>query len=242
MTRWDDHLNQTHRMPDFQPLEYMITGRYVGEIVRLIIVEAVETAGLFNGELPISLREPYSLDTSIVAAIIADDTAAFSTSSKLLQTRHPSSVTPTVADLFFLRTVCAAVSGRAAGYLATSIHALWQLKNGAEAASPDVDSLAEEVQMEACTPTTTDDTTPSPPPKITIACEGSVINKFPGFRDSCQRYISEIIAYECATLREELLDDDSVLEDTVILAPAREGAIFGAAVAVACLEEDAHSE
>jgi hexokinase len=70
-TRWDDYLNLTHIHPDFQPFEHLISGRYLGEIARLIIVEAVQTAGLFSGELPENLKLPYSLDTGILAVFEA---------------------------------------------------------------------------------------------------------------------------------------------------------------------------
>ena len=66
-TRWDDYLNKMHVRPDFQPLEHLISGRYLGEIVRLILVEAVQVAGLFGGEVPSGLLNAYSLDTSILA-------------------------------------------------------------------------------------------------------------------------------------------------------------------------------
>ena len=67
-TRWDDYLNLTHMHPDFQPFEHLISGRYLGEIVRLILLEAVQRAGLFGGQIPDSLRQPYNLDTGILAA------------------------------------------------------------------------------------------------------------------------------------------------------------------------------
>lgn len=67
-SRWDDHLNQAHNMPDFQPLEYKAGGRFLGEIVRLVLVEGVETAGLFHGEMPVGLNQPYALDTGVIAA------------------------------------------------------------------------------------------------------------------------------------------------------------------------------
>ena len=70
-TRWDECLNLMHIRPDFQPFEYLITGRYISEIVRLIILEAVETAGLFSGVVPDKLHEPYALDTAIMAVIEA---------------------------------------------------------------------------------------------------------------------------------------------------------------------------
>ena len=68
-TRWDDYLNITHTRPDFQPFEHLISGRYLGEIIRLILLEAIGTAGLFNGEIPDKFSEPYSLDTGIIAVI-----------------------------------------------------------------------------------------------------------------------------------------------------------------------------
>jgi hexokinase len=73
MTRWDDYVNRTHNLPDYQPFEYLIGGRYLGEIVRLIIIEAVQTAGLFRNQIPERLLEAYSLETSLLAAIEAYD-------------------------------------------------------------------------------------------------------------------------------------------------------------------------
>lgn len=66
-SRWDDHLNETHALPDFQPLEQKVGGRYLGEIVRLILVEAIQTCGLFDGQMPERLQEPYALDTGVIA-------------------------------------------------------------------------------------------------------------------------------------------------------------------------------
>jgi hexokinase len=69
VTRWDEDLNRNHMRPDFQPFEHLVSGRYLGEIVRLILVEAIRTAGLFGGETPARLAEPYALDTGTLAAI-----------------------------------------------------------------------------------------------------------------------------------------------------------------------------
>jgi hexokinase len=68
MTRWDDYLNKHHDFPDFQPLEYMIGGRCMGELVRLVLLEAIQTTGLFGGYFPDGLLEPFALETSTTAA------------------------------------------------------------------------------------------------------------------------------------------------------------------------------
>jgi hexokinase len=69
MTRWDIQLNDSHVRPDFQPLEHLLSGRYLGEIARLVLVEGVQNFNLFDGILPVSLEEAYSLDTELLAKI-----------------------------------------------------------------------------------------------------------------------------------------------------------------------------
>lgn len=217
MTRWDDYLNCTHLRPDYQPLEYMITGRYLGEIVRLIMVEAVETARLFNGNLPHSMREPYSLDTSIVAFIEEDSSPSLSASAALLQKQHTFPNLPSPEDLRFLRRICQTVSRRAAGYLATAIHSMWCLRNEVEfPSSPITDSLDKE------SPEITVIESEDSSKNLSIACDGTVINKYPGFQDACQAYLNK--------LTEETHPGTGA---SIRLNPAPESAILGAAVAVA---------
>ena len=218
MTRWDDYLNRTHMRPDYQPLEYMITGRYLGEIVRLIIVEAVETAGLFGGELPHSMREPYSFDTSIVAFIEEDSSVSMASSAALLQKEHIFPSYPPVEDLRFLRRVCQVVSRRAAGYLATAIHSMWCLRNEVE--FPITASVTDSLVKES--PEVTVLESDESAKNLTIACDGTVINKYPGFRDTCQNYLDKL---------SELTNPET--KSAIRLEPAPESAILGAAVAVA---------
>ncbi|KAJ5975311.1 Hexokinase-1 [Penicillium waksmanii] len=217
MSRWDDFLNRTHLRPDYQPLEYMITGRYLGEIVRLIIAEAVETAALFGGELPHSMREPYSFDTSIVAFIEEDSSVSMAASAALLQKEHTFPSYPSVDDLRFVRRVCQNVSRRSAGYLATAIHSMWCLSNEVEFPNnTKPDPLAKE------TPEITVVESDDSDKKMTIACDGTVINKYPGFRDTCQNYLDKLA-------QQSHPSSTSLIR----LEAAHESAILGAAVAVA---------
>ncbi|KAL3463793.1 hypothetical protein BJX64DRAFT_111912 [Aspergillus heterothallicus] len=222
MTRWDDTLNRTHLRPDYQPLEYMATGRYLGEIIRLIIVEAVETAHLFGGELPHSMRDAYSFDTSIVAFIEADTSPFLTASAALLQKEHTFSSSPSQEDLQFLLRVCQIVSKRAAGYLATAIHSMWCLRNEAEfpTVPPSPSSSKGPVTV------TESGTNPE---SLAIACDGSVINKYPGFRDRCQSYLNQLTRETNLAKASQQSGEDSCIR----LEPAPESAILGAAVAVA---------
>ncbi|KAJ5641002.1 Hexokinase-1 [Penicillium herquei] len=217
MTRWDDVLNMTHLRPNYQPLEYMITGRYLGEIVRLIMVEAVETANLFGGELPHSMREPYSFDTSIIAFLEDDSSASLSASASLLQKEHTFPRCPSVEDLRFIRRVSQVVSRRAAAYLATGIHSMWCLGNEVESTSTE---SGKDILKEA--PGITVVESEEAVKNVSIACDGTVINKYPGFRDNCQNYLDEL---------SEQSHPGS--KSAICLNPAPESAILGAAVAVA---------
>lgn len=69
ITRWDEQLKIAHPNPGMQPLEYLVGGRYLGEIVRLILVEGVREVGLLGGCLPETIMEPYSLETRIMGDI-----------------------------------------------------------------------------------------------------------------------------------------------------------------------------
>lgn len=71
VTRWDKHLNAVHPKPDFQPLEHFVSGYYLGELARLALIEAIDTAGVFGGVAPPSLLLPYSLDTETISCIEA---------------------------------------------------------------------------------------------------------------------------------------------------------------------------
>lgn len=165
-TRWDEELNRAHVAPDFQPLEYMTTGRYLGELLRLVIAEAVETCHMFGGLMPHCLCDRYTLDTAILAAVEEDTTVGCISSAERIQKEFGLFSLPTSTEMAFLRTVIEAVSHRAAAYMATAIHALWSLEHG---------------QSEEAS-------------KTSVAANGSVVLMYPGFRIRCQKYVAELIA------------------------------------------------
>lgn len=68
-TRWDASLKREHPRPEFQPLEQMVSGMYLGEITRFALLEAIRTTGLFGGTVPESLNSPYSLGTEMMSVV-----------------------------------------------------------------------------------------------------------------------------------------------------------------------------
>ena len=208
-SRYDEQLNRSHVLPDFQPLEYMTTGRYLGEIVRLIWLDAVESSGLFGGTVPVSLTTPYSLDTAFLAILESDTTPSLSRAASYLEKTHAFTTVPSFEELSFLRTIAECVSTRAAAYISVGIHALWSLdRNSQDPKSSLLDAKSE---------------------KTAIACDGSVINKYPGFKDMCHSYLAGMISADGYS---------GNYPPEIHLETALEAGILGAAVAVAVCENE----
>jgi hexokinase len=205
-TIWDELLNKEHTLPDFQPLEYMTTGRYLGELMRLIVVDAVDGCGLFGGIMPLTLLDPYTLDTAVLGKLEEDTSLELADSIAMIAKEFALKLTPTKTEVAFLRLVAQCISRRAAAYLGVAIHALW--------------SLQKETDINPHTPFGT--------PKTSIACNGSVILKYPGFKSRCENYIARMIM--------EGSTSGVFRTEKVVLEPTHEAALFGAAVSVAMEE------
>ncbi|WPG99914.1 hexokinase-1 [Acrodontium crateriforme] len=200
-TKWDDELNAKCARPDFQPFEYLTTGRYLGEIVRLVLVDAITNAGLFEGHMPDRLNEPYAFDTKIIAAFESDKSQTLSTASALFLKSHPLRITPRPSELRFIRNVSQWVSHRATTYLAVVLHALWAFRTAEEGSQ-----IGKDMEM-------------------AVACHGTIIEKYPQFLLNTQQQLDDLCLLSGAK------------KGAVALEIAPESSIFGAAVAVACIQD-----
>lgn len=116
-----------------------------------------------------------------------------------------------------LRALSSYISRRSASIVAASLVALWELKMDAEEellrALPAGSAFAAEAEAEMSIAQTT------------VAFNGSVIERYPGYRDSVQRYMDSLIS-----------SNDWGRNGSIELVAARESSLLGAAVALACLE------
>ncbi|GAW13893.1 hypothetical protein ANO14919_032840 [Xylariales sp. No.14919] len=215
-TRWDELLNASHPRPEFQPLEHFLSGYYLGEICRLAIVEAVETAGLLGGELPPSLVDPYSLDTEILSRMEADTSSTLEKALVAFTSAHPSPIPATPADISVIRTLASFISRRSAALLGAAVFSLWELRY--ETTAEQVCEDAEEKPAVEEDPTT--------PPHTTVAFNGSVIEHYPGYLAKCQNHITALISGA---------EDPILAAGSINLVPAVESSIIGAAVALGCV-------
>jgi hexokinase len=149
-----------------------------------------------------------------------DTSASLEPSITMFQSRHPSPVEPTTADISFIRSLASYISRRSAAIVASSLFALWQFKNEAEAdllaasshqGRPHFAAAAarEELALE----------------DHVVAFNGSVIEQYPDYLQNCQDYI------------DGLLTSVGARPGAISLAAAKESSLLGAAVALACLEE-----
>lgn len=205
VTRWDEQLNANHPLPNFQPLEYLITGRYLGEIVRLVLLEAIDTAGLFDGHIPEGLHEAYALDSRVLSAFESDTSLTLEKARTTFLQAHPVRLPLRLNELEFIRDTARLVSRRAAAYLATALHALWTVRTEAEGLEAGSNQSSEAA-------------------RVTVACNGTIIEKYPGYRDLCQKRLDDLCMFSGGQ------------QGAVTLQLAAESSIFGAAVAVACMD------
>jgi hexokinase len=66
-TKYDEIVDKQSNKPDEQAFEKLISGRYLGEIVRLIICELIDEGMLFLGQNTYKLEKPYSFDTAFLS-------------------------------------------------------------------------------------------------------------------------------------------------------------------------------
>lgn len=69
ITHWDNALDRKTTNPKQQIFEKMISGMYLGEIVRLILIDLIKSGELFNGVGSQLLEEPYHFDTAYMSRI-----------------------------------------------------------------------------------------------------------------------------------------------------------------------------
>lgn len=207
ITRWDENLTSQHQLPNYQPLEYLIAGAYMGEIVRLIMMEGTLTAGLFGGHFPLSLEDGYSLDTRTLAAIELDTSASLTSSCQLFHECHPSSRPPNYSDMKFIRHAILSVSRRSSAYFTAGVHAL--------------SFLLDDLNGEALQ---------GPFDHSRVGCDGSVINKYPGYMKRSQEIMDQMIALEVGGKRRVVFEKTT---DSTLLGAG----VAGALAAVAAVTE-----
>lgn len=133
--------------------------------------------------------------------------------------RHPSSHIPTPADLSALKELATLISVRSSALVASCVYSLWNLRidSHREYVNSLPESSPQRAQAEGDLGLAT----------TTVAFNGSVIENYPGYLVSCQRYLDVLV---------EGRESSGDSRGSIRLVSAKESSLLGAAVALACVE------
>lgn len=121
-TKYDKVVDETSNKPGEQAFEKLISGRYLGEILRLVICELIDEGVLFLGQNTYKLEAPYVFDTAFLSLMESDPT------DELLMIigifTHFFAVETTLAERQFFRALAMLIGKRAARLSACGIAAI----------------------------------------------------------------------------------------------------------------------
>lgn len=209
-TRFDNALDAAHPLPGFQPIEMVTSGRYLGEIVRLVVADGITTAQILGGQMPNVFKKPYGLDTEDLAELEESWIEHGEEGAKVVVSRWTGLDVDSIRDddVTAIVSIVRAVTKRAQQIIAVAVYALSCVRDNAEAKrlaglATGRHKVEEEDEM--------------------VACAGSVIQKYPGFKEGVQ----EVIDRMCP------LDRDRQAKGALGLCIAHESSLLGAAVCAA---------
>ena len=207
-TIWDESLDASSDAPGFQPFEYMTSGRYLGEIVRLAFVDVVSRRP--GVQVPASLKNKNALQTRFLSEVVArmDD----ETIRSELEILYPSSSvsvpfwTPVRVQL--VREIAHAVQQRSSALIAAACVGLLDCVHDIQMNSDMSGNRATIKDIES--------------EELVIAYTGSTISHYPEWLVTCQRWIDALVASGSPANRSK----------RVVLREAVDGGIIGAGVLV----------
>ena len=175
-----------------QLMEKMIAGRYLGEVVRLRILEAESSGEWFEGWLDgdTGLTIPYSFTTEFLADILFDGSKDLVATAMLLGGLGVSDTR--INDRLLLREICVSVARRSAHIVAASI----------AATATYIDPGLKDEHM--------------------VAVDGSVFRGIPGYRGEVERGLTQTLGESAGRIQVCYLRDGSGLGAAVVAAVASE--------------------
>lgn len=217
ITKWDMMLDKATDAPGFQPFEYMVAGRYLGELVRLVFVDWL-TRGreVIGASLPTLLDHRNALTTTFLATVVAP--AEDAGQLAVVLNSNPESAGHgnwkwTTEFSGAIQRITRAVERRSAAMIASAVVGL--LTSTGEISLHDDDehnSFAAEKEF---------------PPKLhtelVVAYSGGLITQYPCLKNDIQRNIDLLL--ECTPTHNA--------GTTAVLREASDGGIIGAGVLAA---------
>ncbi|KAJ5178599.1 uncharacterized protein N7500_001298 [Penicillium coprophilum] len=201
-TKWDLELDKNCKRPGFQPMEYMVGGGYTGELIRIVCYDWFhEVLGIEHSKLPLKLVQEYSLSTDYLSLVVASSLSDERLASELSKTLSP----PLGSDWVWspeyvraIRAIASAVQDRAASLVASAVVGLLGCTNELQLGStaPECNSGEKVTEAGVSEQTNSSSSTPgwnSGPEELAVAYSGGVIQHYPHYKDTVQRYIDRLL-------------------------------------------------
>ena len=210
-TPWDLTLDANSDAPGFQPFEYMTSGRYLGEIIRLVLVDIISKD--LGAVLPPSLQSKNAMPLKFFSEIVAQKGGRIV--QKELESRYPTEDPSepfwTVERIEMLRDIAEAVQQRSSALIAAACVGLLHCVGDIE-----IDDPANSSSTSGGVPLSTKVDTE----ELVIAYAGGVIAQYPKWLQTCQQWI-DILVEEGSKAN---------VSKTVTLKEALDGGLIGAGV------------
>lgn len=206
VTKWDTELDTHSNRPGFQPLEYMVGGRYIGELVRVICYNWFrEIKGVPRSSIPAKLVTKNALTTDFLSLEVASSYSDEKLAEKLTRELPPPESSDwkwTAEYAGHIRTIASAVQDRSAALIAAATVGLLACVREIELQDKDCPgstgkdsnggqqgSVQRKIpQFGSATPGWL-----KGPEELVVAVNGGVIQHYPHYKDTVQRYVDRLV-------------------------------------------------
>lgn len=112
-TVYDNKLDRQSINPHEQLYEKMLSGMYLGEIARNVIIHYIDERVLFSGESAHDLNRQWGFETAYMSTIVSDETADLEKIRHILEETLQIPAT-NLGDRQIVQVICASIGRRAA--------------------------------------------------------------------------------------------------------------------------------
>ncbi|CCF52284.1 hypothetical protein NDA11_007405 [Ustilago hordei] len=175
VTIFDNKVDRESIRPRNHIFEKMISGMYLGEVARCVLLHLIDQLVLFQGYSSALMNRQYAFDTAYMSAVEADKEDASSPSSAtrkvLVETMKIKPEYVSAEDVETVRKVCEIVGTRAARLSAVAIAATMIQTGNVQSTGPEDDG-------------------------VKVGMDGSVIEYYPNFEVRMRSALRELIGDE----------------------------------------------
>ena len=215
ITKWDAILDKATIMPGFQPFEYMTAGRYLGELVRLVVLDYfTDFLKVDKSTMPSIFVSRNAIDTTFLATVVAPSKSfpqLVQTLDDYIDPAHESQWNWTHELAGAVRQATAMVMERSSAMIAAAVVGLLACAGDLNLDEPNQTGRSN----------TNHYAVPKDQPStLIVAYTGGLITQYPGHRDAVERNIDMLL----------LRSYPRNAKSKVILREATDGGIIGAGV------------